>query len=112
MSIKIKPDCLNGKQVAFINKGFFVPCCQVDGWRQTEPFQELGFFDEKYNIRNLKNKDEISAVFESDIWQKFYKDVVENPESAPGVCQRVCGYKDGKKVQEFKRLANIEVKNV
>jgi hypothetical protein len=112
MSIKIKPDCLNGKQVAFINKGFFTPCCQIDGWRQLEPFKELGFFNEKFHISNLKNKEDIDKVFESEEWQTFYDNLFIDPENAPWTCIDKCGYKDNVKISHDKRLNRIEVENL
>jgi hypothetical protein len=111
MSLKIKPQCLKGKQVAFINKGFFTPCCQIDGWRQLEPFKELGFLDEEFHISNLKTQEDISTIFESKIWQDFYNNLLENPEEAPWVCKKVCGYKDGKKIKHDKKINMVEINN-
>ena len=112
MSIKIKPECLNGKQVAFINKGYFTPCCQVDGWRQLEPFKDLGFFSKDFHISNLKTKEDINAVFESEIWQTFYQKLLDEPENSPWVCKEKCGFKDGQKISNDKRENTIEIKNV
>lgn len=109
MSIKINPQCLKGKQVAFINKGFFTPCCQVDGWRQLQPFEELGMLDDKFHISNLKSEEDIEAVFESEEWQDFYQLLMLQPEEAPWVCIKKCGVKDGEKVSHDKRINMVEI---
>lgn len=97
--VKIIPKCLNGKEVAFINSGFFVPCCNIDLSR-IEDFREYGIFEDKFYIDNIE--DPLSEVFHSAEWQRIYDVVTNHPEQAPNTCKRWCG--EGFKDKEENRI--------
>ena len=92
--VKINPDCLRigrTKQIVFTNRGYFLPCCECDTNRHRSEFEARGFNDSSLHIDNFKSIDDVSAVFNSDTWQKFYKGLFDNPENAPTICQEFCG---------------------
>jgi len=90
---KIHPDCLrleSTKQVMFTSRGYFLPCCECDTSTARKEFNLLGFFKEDFHIDNLNSADGVKAVINSDEWQDFYKDLLEDPENSPEICKEFC----------------------
>jgi hypothetical protein len=90
---KINPDCLRlkgAKQVMFTNRGYFLPCCECDTDRHRPEFELLGFFKKNFYINNINSTDEVKAVINSDEWQDFYKDLLDDPENSPEICKEFC----------------------
>lgn len=91
--IEIDPECLNTnvpKDVMFINKGFFVPCCECDTLRQFFDFEKFGFFQNKFHISNLNTPQDIKDVFDSNEWNNFHETITHKNELAPKICQEFC----------------------
>jgi len=91
--MKIEPKCLamkRTKQIQFSSYGYFLPCCECDTTASKYEFTKKGFFKEEFHISNINHPDDVKRILNSDEWQTFYRDLYDNPESSPEICQSFC----------------------
>jgi hypothetical protein len=86
------PRChpLNGKikkqYPALTATGHLLPCCECDTISNKE-FSDMGFFDDSLHISNVEK---IEQIIISPQWLKFHKMLLQNPETAPAICKKIC----------------------
>ena len=96
MNFVLKPKCINDENpdeaqcLGHSARGFILPCCFMEQHRKNskerEPLQEV-FYQEKFNISNVKN---IKEITQSKEWVEFYTILQKHPEQAPKVCWKTC----------------------
>jgi hypothetical protein len=91
--MKIEPKCLaieRTKQIQFSSYGYFLPCCECDTTSSKNEFTDRGFFKEEFHISKINHPDDVKRILNSNEWQSFYKNLYDNPETAPTICKEFC----------------------
>ncbi len=88
------PKCLNTYQAyAYVNTGFILPCCYVDGEEYEDDITML-----TQEHLKLENNKSVFDIIEGAEYTDFYKMLVDNPKVAPTECFKHCStYHDVKK---------------
>jgi hypothetical protein len=76
-----------GQKLAYTATGHILPCCWLDN-NNKDPKQKVQQFltDEL----KLENNDSIEDIITSDTWINFHKSLIDFPENAPRMCQKMC----------------------
>lgn len=91
---ELVPRCIFSDQdMTLSSEGFFTPCCWLDDeLYRNQPYVN-DFFQPYLKIENNEN---IEKIFNSKVWMRFWKILLNNPEKAPPVCWEYCANRKGK----------------
>lgn len=85
---KLKPKCLEeNRDLAYTTTGHLTPCCWVNTEFNEHYLRQI--LSPKMQINNFNSVEEILT---SRPWINFFKMLKENPQAAPRVCKRYCGF--------------------
>lgn len=90
----LQPQCLyargiHDQQICLNAAGYFTPCCWFDAEDAIKEDERIaGFFDPALNIQNHNDP---ADIIEGEYWQNFFRDLIDNPDTAPKRCWHMCG---------------------
>ena len=82
----LHPKCIKSYHaMAYVNSGFLLPCCWVDG---TENEKEIPTLLQEH--LKLENNEHVYDIIKGKEWFDFYDGLLDNPNDAPYECWRHC----------------------
>lgn len=75
----------NVREIAYINSGYLLPCCWLDGEENKKFIKSL--LKEKLKVENVDN---VEDIITSEEWIDWFDVLINRPEEAKPVCYRYC----------------------
>lgn len=100
---KLRPACIiDRKPHAYTNQGSLVPCCWLDREESlTDPYLK------RFHELKVADVEDLSEIFESDLWKEFFHTLEHEPEKAHKLCYDYCC----KEVDPFEGF-NLDLDNI
>lgn len=84
---KCLPNAKSNQGIAYDSSGYLLPCCWLVNSLKDQEKEKFGLYAEELK---LSNNSSVDNIVYSETWQKFRNMLVNDPESAPVKCHRMC----------------------
>ncbi len=95
----------NVREIAYVNSGYLLPCCWIDGEHNIQYVKSL--LKEKLKVENVEK---IEDIITSEEWIDWFDVLINRPEEAKEVCYQYCSKPFSTNPLRKKRIGSDDIK--